>query len=115
MSAEDAIQSIMLSDYQYNQSAFNNLTQSQKENLITGYILLYEYVADYCDLSNGNMVQLLDHYASELDEIRFTGPDGTKPRAFLMAFTYGFTRDTNPGTHSCDSALILGQVAAMSN
>jgi len=115
MSAEDAIQSVMLSDYQYNQSAFNNLTQSQKEHLITGYILLFEYVADYCGLSSGNTVQLLDYYAGELDAVRFTGTDGTKPRAFLMAFAYGFTRDTSPGSHSCGTVLGLGQVAALSN
>lgn len=115
MGAEDAIQSVMLSDYQHNQSAFNNLSQSAKEQLITGYILLVEYVADYCGLSYGNTVQLLDYYASELDEVRFTSQDGTKPRAFLMAFVYGFTRDTNPGSHSCGSVLTLGQAAALSN
>ena len=115
MGAEDAIQSVMLSDYQFNQSEFNNLSQSAKEQLITGYILFLEYVADYCGLSYGNTVQLLDNYASELDEVRFTSQDGTKPRAFLMAFVYGFTRDTNPGSHSCGSVLTLGQAAALSN
>lgn len=115
MSAEDAIQSVMLSDYQCNQSAFNNLTQSQKEQLVTGYILFFEYVADYCGLPDGNTAQLLDYYASDLDRIRFTSQDGTKPRAFLMALVYGFTRDTNPGSHSCGSVLALGQATALSN
>lgn len=115
MSEEDVIQSIMLTDYQYNESAFNNLTQSQKEYVITGYILLLEYVTDYCGLSYGNMAQLLDSYASDLDEIRFTGEDGAKPRGWLMAFVYGFTRDSSPGTYPCNTVLDWGRAAALSN
>ena len=115
MDVGTAVQAILVSDYQFDESALVNMTQSQKEHLATGYILLFEYVADYCGLSYGNTVQLLDYYASELDEVRFTSQDGTKPRAFLMAFVYGFTRDTNPGSHSCGSVLTLGQAAALSN
>ncbi len=115
MSEEDIIQSVMLTDYQYNESAFNNLTQSQKEYVVTGYILLLEYVTDYCGLSYGSMAQLLDSYASDLDEIRFTGEDGAKPRGWLMAFIYGFTRDSAPGSYSCNTVLDWGRAAAMSN
>ncbi len=115
MSAEDAIQSVMMSDYQYNESAFNNLTQSEKEYVVKGYIILFEYVTDYCGLSYGNMAQMVNHYASDLDEIRFTGEDGVKPRGWLMAFVYGFTRDTNPGAYSCSNVLDWGRTTALSN
>ena len=115
MSAEDVIQSVMISDYQYDESAFNNLTQSEKEFLITGYILLVQYATDYCGLSYGDMAQLVSYYAGDLDDIRFIGEDGVKPRAWLLAFLYGFTRDTNPGSYSCSNVLDWGQVAALSN
>ncbi|MDE0068776.1 MAG: SH3 domain-containing protein [Caldilineaceae bacterium] len=114
MDVGTAVQAILVSDYQFDDSALVNMTQSQKEHVATGYILLFEYVADYCGLSYGNTVQLLDNYAGELDAIRFTTLEGTKPRAFLMGYLYGFTRDTNPGTDSCNTALDLGLVAALS-
>lgn len=115
MSAEDAIQSLMLSDYQYNESAFNNLPLADKERVATGYILLFEYAVDYCDLSYGDMAQLIHFFASDLDAIRFTGEDGTKPRGWLMAFIYGFTRDSALGAHSCRTVLDWGRTTALSN
>ncbi|MDE0070745.1 MAG: hypothetical protein OXO48_13590 [Caldilineaceae bacterium] len=115
MSEEDAIQSLMLADYQYNESAFDNLTQAEKEYVVKGYILLFDYVVDYCGLSYGDMAQLIHYFAIELDAIRFTGEDGIKPRGWLMAFLYGFTRDSAPGSHSCRTVLDWGQTTALSN
>ncbi len=115
MDVGEAVYSVMLSDYQNNESAFDVLTQSQREHLAKGYILLFEYVTNYCGLSYENMAQLLHHYAGDLDKIRFTAEDGTKPRAFLMAFAYGFTRDSEPGAYSCNTVLDLGQAAALSS
>ena len=58
---------------------------------------------------------MIHGYAGDLDEIRFTSIDGVKPRAWLMAYVYGFTKDSNLGEYSCDMAFDLGRTMALSN
>ena len=90
--------------------AFSDSTRAE---LQLAYQILLTFAADQCDLSYGQAAFLIDSHASLLEEDGVILKDSAKPRAWLMAYLWGFFKDDPDFPLSCADALFSGVIAAI--